>query len=237
MFIIIIIIIIIVNTLNFLNFLYVALAAQETLDYIAKAIIVRFNFLSNEKAEIIFSNNGSRVIENFGWAVYVSSMLSFSPVTDGFEGNGDFYVDKLLSVSHVSGRLHKLQPVALHFKILPGGSARCEVRTYWKPSRFLVAPNWYIARKGLQPRTIASTVGEELQFVSYPEWLQENVHAVTTDLGHAPLAVIPTPKELRAGDHGDAQSSAVFISKEWTVIAGDHLQSERRFLSGNACCL
>ncbi|XP_029179488.2 beta-hexosaminidase-like [Acropora millepora] len=208
-----------------------ALGDQETLDYLAKAITVYFNFLSDEEAEIIFTNNGPRVIENFGWAVYVSSMLSFSPVIDNFEGNGYFYVDKVLRVSHVSGRLFKLRPMGSHFKILPGESARCKVRTSWKPSRFLVAPNWYIARTGLRPRTIASTVGEELKFVAYPKWLQEKVHAITADFGHAPLAVIPTPKELRAGDHSDAQSSTVFISKEWTVIADDRLQNERRFLS------
>ena len=215
---------------------YKAFGDQETLDYLAKAITVYFNFLSDEEAEIIFTNNGARVIENFGWAVYLSSMLPFSPVTDNFEDNGYFYVDKILRVSQVSGRLFKLQPMGSHFKILPGESARCKVQTSWKPSRFLVAPNWYIARTGLQPRTIASTVGEELKFVAYPEGLQEKVHAITNDLGRAPLAVIPSPKELRAGDHSDAQSSTVFISKEWTVIADHRLQNERQFLSGNAYC-
>lgn len=199
---------------------------QRVLDYMAGAIIVQFIFLSNERAEVIFTNNGSSIIENSGWAIYVSTMLYLTRESDSFVwSEEDLHRDKLLHVSRINGNLYTFSPVATNFMILPGESVRCRVGTYWTPSRFLVAPNWYVATGGLQPRTIASTIGEELTFVSYFHPPSNGIYAITPDFGHALLTVIPKPKQLKAGD------GKILINRYWTVNADNHLQSERLFLS------
>lgn len=94
-----------------------------------------------------------------------------------------------------------------------------------------LTPNWYIAREGLKPRTIANTAGEGLHFVFNPSakrsWdLYSSVTAA--DLGHAPLLVIPTPEKIVSIN----KTRFVTITKAWTACGTERLRNELDYLAG-----
>ena len=211
---------------------------QETLDYMAATIKVNLKFLSKVTAEITFTNNGSRAINNIGWAIYASTQLRFTPfpMIESLENNAAVKEEIQIRLTHVNGCLYKFEPGVENFMISPGESAKCKVKTipFRVQTRFLVSPNWYIAAEGQKPRTITSTADEKVAFVSFPNApLYGSISEITPDLGHAPLSVIPTPKEFTTGQNRNAKKTKVYVSKEWTVSADDRLQNERQFLSGN----
>lgn len=204
----------------------------------AATIKVNLKFSSKVTAEITFTNNGSRAINNSGWAIYASTQLRFTPfpMIESLENNAAVKEEIQMRLTHVNGCLYKLEPGVENFMISPGGSAKCKVKTipFRVQTRFLVSPNWYIAAEGRKPRTITSTADEEVTFVSFPNApLYSSVSEITPDLGHAPLSAIPTPKEFTTGQNSNDKNTNVYVSKEWTVSADDRLQNERQFLSGN----
>ena len=204
----------------------------------AATIEVNLKFSSKVTAEITFTNNGSRAINNSGWAIYASTQLRFtpSPLVESLENNAAVKEERQIRLTHVNGCLYKFEPEAENFMISPGESAKCKVKTvaFRVQTRFLVSPNWYIAAEGQKPRIITSTADEEVTFVSFPHApLYSSISEITPDLGHAPLSVIPTPREFTTGQNSNDKNSKVYISKEWTVSADDRLQNERQFLSGN----
>ena len=207
---------------------------QKDIDYLATTLRVYFKFLSKNAAELIFLYNGSRAVNTSRWAIYVSTELDFKN-SEGFQDNASV-AEERLSLSHVNGFLYKFEPAPGYFYIPPGESLKCNIKIdpgFMLHTRFLVSPNWYIAGEGLVPRTIISTADQELSFVSFPNMPRDSSTAETTpDLGHAPLAVIPTPKELITGQTSNGKPNKVSVTKEWMVIADDRLQNERKFLTG-----
>ena len=94
-----------------------------------------------------------------------------------------------------------------------------------------LAPNWYVAGEGLEPRTIANTAGEGLDFVfdtsSKRPWdLYSSVTAA--DLGHAALLVIPTPEKIVSIN----KTWFVSITKAWTACGTERLRNELDYLAG-----
>ncbi|PFX20833.1 Beta-hexosaminidase [Stylophora pistillata] len=124
-----------------------------------------------------------------------------------------------------------MEPVNYNNPFSPAASLKCSIRALplhlW--SRHIISPNWYIASKGLEPRTIVSTANEDLPFVSTSDPLSNVRHSVDgpKDLGHAPLLVIPSPSKISR----DENPQFMFINKEWTVSGDKGLQNELQFLS------
>ena len=211
---------------------------QEIVDNIAANMEVRFDVLEDfERAVITLRNKGPTPIERNQWSMYVC-------ITTGMElghlvHRPEGYIlpqAKSIKLTHLNGCSYKVEPARDFKAILPGKSLEFMVHIGATLARSDLAPRWYIAAEGLEPRTISSTADENLNFVFFRtkrnSWNSfGNNDAV--DFGKAPLLVIPTPSQTVSLN----ESMKLSIDDNWVVFGGPELVEETSFLAGTCDCL
>ena len=211
---------------------------QEDLNNIAENMQVQFKVLEDIRtAEISLKNKGISPIEGTLWCIHfcVTTGIELDHLAHRPEG----YVlpgEKSIKLTHFNGCTYKLEPTRDFEAILPGNALKFVVHIGATLARSDLAPRWYVAADGLEPRTISNTADESLDFVVLAErkkaWDRFGNNDVT-DLKKAPLLVVPTPLEIV----GLNKSMKLFIDSEWVVLGEPGLEEETGFLAGTASLL
>lgn len=208
---------------------------QEVINRISEDIDVRFEVLrGSQTAEITLRNKGSLPIERGQWSVHFC-------ITTGIElGNLDHRLQgyvllgkKSIKLTHLNGCAYKLEPTRDFKSILPGNSLKFMARIRPTLARSDLAPRWYVSAVGLEPKIIANTADESLDFVFLSNrrtpWDRSRfANNDVSDLGKAPLLVIPTPLEI----DGLNESKKLVIDSEWVLCGEPGLEKEASFLAG-----
>lgn len=220
---------------------------QSCLDNIAANLDLRFDVLSNRDGgchiHLTFTNKGHRAISSNKWAIYFSSLRKFNEYT-----NRLVYSPKNeLTITHINGYLHKMKPTKYFPNLLPGKDFKFYISAQGAiVSKTDVMPNWYVAARGLEPRIILSTKGEELKFVgafntpskwkrsladTYNPFSPEKRYEMNNiaDLNRAGNLITPTPLVLKVVSK---TQKADLRCGTWTVLARRSLASEGRYLAG-----
>ncbi|CAH1791531.1 unnamed protein product [Owenia fusiformis] len=231
---------------------------QRKLDYIADNLDITYEVVSNFKpndatytGKITLTNSGQKVITNDAWAIYFChiKLIKESKIYHGNYIDDPYgYTDPNTGAkwSHVNGCLFKLEPTTTFKNIAVGDSREISfIAGEWMVSRSDVMPNWYVAADGLEPRTIQSTVSEDLDFVSafdsiekwkryesdkYDPYTPEKrftINAVQDDIGAAQHLVLPTPVKVEV----DATSTVSISTGDWAIVIKDNLHQEAKYLS------
>ena len=206
---------------------------QDNIDSIATNMEVRFEVLGDfHMAVITLQNKGPTPIERNRWAMYVCLMngMELGRLVHKPEG----YVlprAKSLKLTHLNGCSYKVEPTRDFPAILPGKSLKFTVNIGVTIARTDVAPRWYIAAEGLEPRIISNTASEKLDFALIPKrrkLFDSFRNNDVADLGKAPLLLIPTPAQII----GLNESKKLSIDGDWIVFGEPGLEEETSFLAG-----
>ena len=115
----------------------------------------------------------------------------------------------------------------------------------WTASRTDVSPNWYVTWYNTEPRVIASTEGESLDFVDdflmpemwkrrtydeYNPYTAEERFDINADTGFTPpLPVVPTPVEIEI----DGNDTVDLSIGTWVILAqSPEAQEAAEYLAG-----
>lgn len=208
---------------------------QEVINRMADDIEVRFEVLEDLRtAEITLRNKGSVSIERGQWSVHfcITTGMELGHLAHRPEG----YVlpgEKSIKLTHFNGCAYKLEPTRDFKGILPGNSLKFKVHIGPTLARSDLAPRWYVAADldGLEPRVIANTADETLDFLFLSNrkkpW-DRFANNDVADLGKAPLLVIPTPLDIVRLN----ESKKLVIDGEWIVFGEPGLEEETSFLAG-----
>ncbi|CAH3123237.1 unnamed protein product [Porites lobata] len=207
---------------------------QHIIDSIAQNMEVRFQILQSfNSAVITLINKGSALIGGNLWAIYMC--LATGLELGHLVHREDGYVlpdKKSIKLTHLSGCSFKIEPTKDFKAIPPGKSIEIMVHIGLTESRSDLAPRWYVAADGLEPRIIPNTASEELDFVFFPPKRRKSwdsfVNCDAADLGSAPLLVIPTPSEV----FGFNATNKLSVDGNWIVFGEPGLEDETSFLAG-----
>lgn len=231
-----------------------AQSPQEDIDYIAQYIDVKYevinNLLSDEGrrmylAKITLTNIGSSIVRHTSdWKIYFFSLRQIEPNVGAKDVET---LGNLFRITHINGYLFSLSPVDNFPEIQPGESVSVTYRAASaNAARSDNFPNWYVTAPNAKAKILKSTEGLDAVFVSTfdspAKWKrsptdlydplnpgQRYEQNVMQDLEHAPLPVIPTPKEYQV----DMEGSTVMIdTSKWVVVADSSLETEAHYLSG-----
>lgn len=207
--------------------------SQSIVDSIATNMEVRFEVLENFHTGVFtLRNKGRTPIERNGWSMHVC-------ITTGMElgylqhrPQGFILPSKKsLKFTHLNGCSYKVEPTRDFETIFPGKSLEFAVHIGTTSVKSDVAPRWYIAAEGFEPRTISNTASEQLDFVVIPnKWKSWDGfrNNDVADLGKAPLLVIPTPAQIVKSK----ESKKLSIEGDWVVFGEPGLEEETSFLAG-----
>ena len=208
---------------------------QHIIDSIAQNMEVRFEILQSfHSAVITLINKGSAPIGGNLWAIYmcIATGMELGHLVHREDG----YVlpdKKSIKLTHLSGCSFKIEPTKDFKAIPPGKSMEIMVHIGLTESRSDLAPRWYVAADGLEPRIISNTASEALDFVFFPPKRRKSwdsfVNCDAADLGSAPLLVIPTPSEVV----GFNATNKLSVDGNWIVFGEPGLEDETSFLAGN----
>lgn len=218
-----------------------AIMDQSRLDNMAANLELRFEVLSNLvggcQIRLTFTNNGHYAIHPGEWAIYFSSLRKINHIPNPYNK---------MSVIHINGYLHKLKPANFP-ALLPGKNLKFYLSTQNAiVSKTDVMPNWYVAARGLEPRTILSTAGESLKFVGsfdtpskWKRTAQDTYNPFTPgkrfkmnnikDLNRAGNLITPTPLDVKIVS---ASQKVNLRHGTWKVVAQRGLANEGRYLAG-----
>ena len=213
----------------------------------AVSLDLRFDVLSNFAGGcfigLTFNNKGHQVIKPGKWAIYFSSLRKL------IQNTNRSTVDPRgkLTITHINGHLHKLEPTKHFSNLLPGK----DVIFYLSTENAIVSktdimPNWYVAASTLEPRIILSTKGESLKFIgpfnTPSKWKrspQDTYNPFTpekrfkmnniADIERAGNLITPTPLVAKILSSSKTVS---LCSGTWSIVAQQGLKNEGRYLAG-----
>ena len=207
--------------------------SQSNIDSIATHMEVRFEVLEDfHKAVITLQNKGPTPIERNRWAIY--ACLTIGMELGNLVHKPEGYVfprAKSLKLTHLNGCSYKIEPTRDFQTILPGKSLEFTVNIGATLARSDIAPRWYTAAEGLEPRVISNTASENLDFVLIPKkrkFFDSFRNNDVADLGKAPLLLIPTPAQII----GLNVSKKLSIDGDWIVYGDPGLEEETSYLAG-----
>ena len=190
------------------------------------------------------------------WAIFFSHIRMIEPgqlprkdgiiLADGFH------------LLHINGCLFRLQPMPDFRPLKRGQAVTIPFRgQFYSVARSDVLPNWYLAAQGLEPKVIASTAGESLDFVApfdiarkwkrfdytlsssrkrrydfYDPFTPEVRFERNAVKGHGEVMrlVIPTPVSVREDEA--APPPLKFEGVQWTVGYDPAFKQEAEYLAG-----
>lgn len=240
-------------TFSFLVF--VTSQDQAYLDYLGTSMDLHVDVLDNSqggtstyKFAITLTNTGDMTISKNGeWSIYTCAIFMLEP--DHVPSAPDGYVlpGYGLNIKHIQGCMFSFTPVDGFTDISPGQSRKVTLLAQnWSVAKTDTMPNWYVAAKGLEPRTIMSTAGGNLEFVGdfttakqwkrYTTGLFDNYNPYTpkerydlNDIKDASdiLNIVPTPLNMTPTGTGN-----ITINNNWVILRPDSFQAEANYLSG-----
>lgn len=201
---------------------------------------VKYDVLDNlrtpgsSRHKITLSNVGTNIIRGGDWSIYYTNIKGVSRPRRQQDAAFDWRRYGV-EINHIQGCHFRIQPTSSFIPIQPGG----KLDIYYLArgafiSRTDIYPNWYVAAPGLTPRTLLSTVNENLLFVGKfdapnkwkrwdssrrrdrydpfsPEVRQERYRV--RDLGSTELNLVPTPVSLKLFDASRVKLSTL----DWVI--------------------
>ncbi|KAL8594715.1 hypothetical protein ACOMHN_051661 [Nucella lapillus] len=145
---------------------------QETLDYMAKHVEVRYEVLDNLQdslktysCQITLTNRGQRPLPARGWVLHFSQPYLVEPDHHPYP-QGLLLPEQGVRFRHLQGGVFSMEPEEGFEEIPPGGSRKVRyLSENFSVARTDVMPNWYLGAPGLEPRTVVVTAGEKLDWV------------------------------------------------------------------------
>lgn len=197
-------------------------------------------------------NSGTDYILPSTWCIYFNYIRLLNPNTYPYP-EGELMGNTGLRLFHVTGSLYRWCPDTNIFKpVKPGGALKFEFYAkYWQTTRTDFMPRYYVTSDGLEPKTIVSTDGETLNYVTditqpmqykryahdqYRPLLARERYAINSDIiddvitdEEIEQSVVPTPLliERPAGAH-----THVHVTTQWKIIENNDFINEINLLSG-----
>lgn len=234
---------------------FVSSVEQTDLDDMSSNLNIHYDVIDNfidtwlqYKARVTLSNKGSLAVTKGNWAIYFCSIRIVEP--DHLPHNPHGYIvpgGPGVKLTHINGCLHKMEPTDDFKDLEPGSEVKVDFKVkYFAVARTDIMPNWYVAARGLEPRTIRNTIGERLEFVGdfkterqWKRYTEDQYHPYSPeqrydtidikDLGESPLLLIPTPLHLSGWNKTQRMTLA---KTKWTMSVDNLLKNEAAFLAG-----
>ncbi|KAK7102432.1 beta-hexosaminidase-like [Littorina saxatilis] len=232
--------------------------SQETLDYMAKHVKVKYEVVDNFRdslktfsCQVSLTNTGDKPVPSRGWVIYWTQLNLLEPNHHPYP-EGYLLPDYGIRFKHVQGGQFSMEPDEGFEEVQPGETRVIRfLSENYSVSRTDTYPNWYLAAPGLEPRTIVSTAGEELDWVGdfdaenkwkrfnydipeakaydrydpYTAGTRYSVNEVE-DLGGPKKHVIPTPAEMSVTEGSHLQLN----TRDWAIFAPAKFSSEAKLL-------
>ncbi|XP_012935526.1 beta-hexosaminidase [Aplysia californica] len=231
---------------------------QEDLDVFSNTIQLNYTVVENSffnkklfQAEIRLTNTGDRAFPKAGWEIFFSQPSLIEP--DRFPYPDGVEMPKYgVRFFFIQGHVYRIVPTPLFKGIKPGKFRVIRyISEHSNAARTDVHPNWYFAGGNLEPRTIANTRGNSLDFVSEHDtpatWKRNTLSEKddydffnpftagqryekdgVEDLGRAASPVLPTPADIQAYD---PQRTVNVLTSNWVIVSGPRLANEAGYLS------
>ncbi|OWF49609.1 Beta-hexosaminidase [Mizuhopecten yessoensis] len=229
------------------------LEGQETIDYIAEYVSVKFKVLKNNPRDsiqaIYLTNTGIAVLRGGNWQIYFNHLYKMMHEKGGVAATGHVIHGSGFRLFHVKGSLYRLQPEPEVFRPLYPSETRTLILTgnYQQVAKTDSFPNWYVTSPGSTPRVLQSTVGESLDYVdnynqSSWQWRRDPQEQndpytarvrfymyanISHDLGRVGSLVLPTPEEADI----DVKTLLSITPKDWVIISNAEFTSEAKYLA------
>ena len=226
-------------------------STQAEIDYIAKNLEVKYEVVDNlaeqrvYTAKITLTNTGSEPIKNAGdWKIYFYSIREIQP---GMTKNGVRVAGNMFTINYLNGLLYSLTPSNDFVGFKPKDSISITyIASAANVARSDNFPNWYVTAPSIRPKVLESTKGVDAAFVSNfdspAKWKRSTLDLYEPvkpgqryernemeDQEGAPIAIIPTPKEMHADNEGTTMN---IEASKWVVVADSSLQRLAKYLSG-----
>ncbi|XP_041355524.1 beta-hexosaminidase-like [Gigantopelta aegis] len=221
---------------------------QSDIDYMANNMDIHLEILntttsntSNFLAQLSINNTGNRDIRFGNWGIW---FCSFTTIKTHFPGH-DIRTNHQMTFKLVQGCVYKLEPARGFRPILSGEDRKIKfVIGSWRSlTRSDFFPNWYVSSQGMMSRTIHSAAGEQVDFLGTFNTLNEyridgdRYRAYTpeerytrysdiTDLGEAPIPVIPTPMSVSI----NRRFRVNLAQHGWKIVTKEQFLPEAKFL-------
>ncbi|KXJ23456.1 Chitobiase [Exaiptasia diaphana] len=227
---------------------------QDDINDMASNIQVRYDVVDNlidswlkYKARVTLQNKGSRSLKQGPWALYFCSIRIVEP--DHLPNNPHGYIipgGPGIKLTHINGCLHKMEPTTDFKDLAPDSSVKIEFKVkYFAVAKTDIMPNWYFGAEGLVSKAVKNTQGEGLDFVGefttehqWRRYTGDNYHPLSpgerfdrieaSDLGKAPLLLIPTPLKISGWEKGNRMKVS---NDKWKITADKGLENEASFLA------
>ena len=201
------------------------------------------------KGTLTFTNTGNTDVIDNSWEIFFCSIRLFEPETLASNPSlGKQLGTSNLAVYHINGCLHKISPMAGFSGFTMNVPVVADfVTSDWQSSRTDVSPNWYVTSATAEARTILSTAGQSLDFVTdfdTPEqWKRRDydeynpytpqdrydLNADVTDLGAPQHLVMPTPVDVTINSANKVDLS----TGDWLIVSsGSNSDKAASYLSG-----
>ena len=237
---------------------------QATLDYISKNVRITYTVLDNLRCgqrfghggyyltTITMFNGGQLSVPPTRWQLHGYFLRLVEPSHYPYK-YGIYITDCGLKLSHLGGNLYRFEPAGGLFNgLLPGANLTCTLQVQgFQVARTDSMPNWFVTGMNLIPKTIQSTVGEEIQYVS--EFSQARQYLRRKDDKFQPYSVaqrydmfsstkgsvnpvsniIPTPLEVTV----DQLRAMDFSTNTWAIVRSASFKQELVYLSGEHAIL
>ncbi|XP_076448694.1 uncharacterized protein LOC143285315 [Babylonia areolata] len=229
-------------------------ATQETLDYMARYMEIRYEVVDNLRdslktfrAQITLKNTGGQPIPAQGWVLYFTQPNLLEPDHYPYP-EGVVLPDQGVRFRHIQGGLFSMELDA-GFEPIPSGGTKIIrfLSENYSVARTDVLPNWYLAKPGLEPRTVVNTAGEKLDWVEdfarvnqwkrydyktedaeghdrydpYTAAARYRVNEVE-DLGRVGKHVLPSPVDMSVREDRHLN----LLTKDWVIFSPPAFRSQ-----------
>ncbi|XP_069101871.1 beta-hexosaminidase-like isoform X2 [Argopecten irradians] len=225
---------------------------QDTVDYIAEYLDVRFEVCENTPHQsiqtITITNRGLAVVMSGDWQIYFNHLYKMMHETGGVPKEGHVINGSGFRLFHVKGSLYRIQPESgSYLPLFPSDTRVLKLLgNYQQIAKSDSFPNWYVTSLNAEPRILQCTLSQSLDFVSdfnqskqwrrdagdqndpYTAGVRFSIHAkLFRDLRRPGNLVLPTPMESDV----EVITALTIIPKEWVIVSNTEFKSEAKFLS------
>ncbi|KAK7102185.1 chitobiase-like isoform X1 [Littorina saxatilis] len=234
---------------------------QAELDSLAASLDIHYAVLDNltggqasYEASLTISNKGSTELRFANWSMFFSHIRMIEP--GRLPCDEGIKLADGLHLMHINGCLFRLHPTP-DFKPLGQGQALTIPfhGQYYSVARCDILPNWFLAAPDLEPRVIACTAGESLDFVApfdtASKWKRFDYTLSSSkkkrfdfydpftpevrfkrnaveDQGTCGKRVIPMPVSLTVSEN---EQPVKFEGPMWTVVYDASFKQEAQYLA------
>ncbi|XP_076468985.1 putative beta-hexosaminidase [Babylonia areolata] len=213
------------------------------------------NDMDTFTSQVTLNNTGRKTVPGAGWAIFFSQRKMVEPFYYPYPNAGRLIKRYSVRFRHLQGGFFSVEPDEGFGDIASGDSRVIQFTSAtFSVARTDAFPNWYLAGLGLEPRTLVSTVSEDMGWVGefdtenkwkryeevkadgtsessdrYEPYNAESRYEVNTvdDLGGPVKHVIPTPADIKV-----TRTSYVQLdTKDWVVYNAKKFPKEERMVA------